>query len=661
MHTKYTNLDTIPAELRARRQWIVHRSKVPHTPAGARASSTNPATWTTFEDASAAQGFDGIGFVFTDDDAYVGIDLDACVSDGVTMPEAQELIDKLDSYWELSPSGSGVHVIVRGSWPESARNRTEGPWGGNLEVYSAERYFTVTGEGHGEIAARQAELDELAAQVGERIVAATDFDWDETPSEGTAFPGTDEELLAHARAGASGERFAALYDRGDLSGFDNQSDADWSLVHMLADLTGHHPARLHGLFCESALYRAPPEKAADYPERTVRKALASRAAEPEDFGPYGLPSVNPREEASERLPDDQLAALRAIFAGRKAAKPNHPLRVRFRRFDWNQSPPIPQWMWDGWLTERSIVPWSGRFSSAKSLLMDGLTAAVLRGEPCLGREVAHGPVLRIDAENDPHFDFFTRMRSMGVDADHDDQLFYVDREQAPQIGSLPWNRWLREFVAEFDPVLIIIDGSVSATSVNDPSDVEGVKQLYAAIREATGGYRAVTVLPHHERKPSQEHGRGSAADAATGTRYWHNLADIGYASQLKSSEVEDTDTGRCLVTTVKAEATKNIRSTETLSAKFIKITGELGPDRELLRTRFELSCDPKALELREAILEAGQPLPAKELADAVSMDARGGAFDDARRSALEAGVILQPGGPRTPYQAGDLDAKEPAI
>jgi hypothetical protein len=216
-------------------------------------------------------------------------------------------------------------------------------------------------------------------------------------------------------------------------------------------------------------------------------------------------------------------------------------------------------------------------------------------------------------------------------------------------------------LAEYAPPLIVLDGSVSATCVDDANDVEGVKQLYGSIREATAGTGTVTVLLHHERKPSQDHGRGSAADAATGTRYWHNLADIGYALQQPSpTEVSDTDTGRRLTTIVKLEATKAIRSTETLRSQHVRITGDLGPHGELVRTEFALSCDPKALELREAIIEAGHPLSASALAEARNMDPRGGAFDDARRSALDSGVIVQPGGPRTPYHVGDPD-DEPTI
>ena len=105
-----------------------------------RASTKSPGTWTTFEEALAeyqSGGADGVGFVFSKDDDYVGIDLDH-----IDSPEldawAIEVVRKLDSYLEKSPSGTGYHVIARGTVPEG-RKRS------NVEMYDWGRYFTVTG------------------------------------------------------------------------------------------------------------------------------------------------------------------------------------------------------------------------------------------------------------------------------------------------------------------------------------------------------------------------------------------------------------------------------------------------------------------------------------------------------------------------------------
>ena len=85
--------------------------------------------------------YDGIGFVFCSADPYTGVDLDKCRNPetGDIDPWAREIMDALGGYQEVSPSGAGIHVIVEGKLPEG-RNRR-----GNIEAYSQERFFTVTG------------------------------------------------------------------------------------------------------------------------------------------------------------------------------------------------------------------------------------------------------------------------------------------------------------------------------------------------------------------------------------------------------------------------------------------------------------------------------------------------------------------------------------
>src|SRR5579864_4584504 len=124
-------LENIPNELRARRQWLVWRlenrngkaTKVPYSSQPAQPASTNdPTTWSSFEETQNALnegGFNGIGFVFTAEDPYVGIDLDKCrdPETGQVEPWAKQIITDLDSYTEISQSGRGLHIIAKGEPP----------------------------------------------------------------------------------------------------------------------------------------------------------------------------------------------------------------------------------------------------------------------------------------------------------------------------------------------------------------------------------------------------------------------------------------------------------------------------------------------------------------------------------------------------------------
>jgi putative DNA primase/helicase len=115
-------------------------------------------TWATFEEALAAYEagappYDGIGFVFCNADPFVGIDLDDCrdAESGAIAPWAQSIISRVqEGYVEVSPSGTGVHNIVegtvRGGGTRKKVRNLEGEVIGEIEMYSRERFFTITGE-----------------------------------------------------------------------------------------------------------------------------------------------------------------------------------------------------------------------------------------------------------------------------------------------------------------------------------------------------------------------------------------------------------------------------------------------------------------------------------------------------------------------------------
>ena len=149
MSTKY---DNIPEELRALPQWVCfkkvprengHISKEPRNPKngyGAKANDRN--TWTDFDTAVKAVekwNLDGVGFEFAN--GYVGIDLDHVLENGqIVDPAAADIIRSVKSYTEVSPSGTGLHIICKGQLPAGSNRK------GNIEMYCTGRYFTMTGE-----------------------------------------------------------------------------------------------------------------------------------------------------------------------------------------------------------------------------------------------------------------------------------------------------------------------------------------------------------------------------------------------------------------------------------------------------------------------------------------------------------------------------------
>ena len=147
------NLDNIPTELKQLEQWVCWKKadKCPVSPqTGNNAKSDKPETWGSFEQAvnryesQKGDEYGGVGFVFSGDDPYVGIDGDRCREKNSTAidPTVKTELQKLNTYCEFSPSGEGVHAIVKGKLPGDGLGPKEGRI---FEMYDKGRYFTVTG------------------------------------------------------------------------------------------------------------------------------------------------------------------------------------------------------------------------------------------------------------------------------------------------------------------------------------------------------------------------------------------------------------------------------------------------------------------------------------------------------------------------------------
>jgi primase-polymerase (primpol)-like protein len=288
----------IPAEMRVAHRWVVwryeqrdgRRTKVLYNPnTGRRASSTNPGTWATLDEAlrALASGrYAGLGFVLGG--GFAGVDLDKCrdAHTGEIAPWALAIINQLASYTEASPSGTGVHVLVLTdlSWQVPGRKITR-PDGSAIEIYGAGRYFTFTG--HALTDAPLTERTEtLRALIGETFgpdtsTPATPPTW----TAGLAGQGaeaitdadlprsvaeiSDEELLDRMFAAENGEQVRALFE-GDTRG--DHSVADLALCSHLAFWTQRDRERIDRLFRRSRLMRAKWNRA-DYRARTIERAI----------------------------------------------------------------------------------------------------------------------------------------------------------------------------------------------------------------------------------------------------------------------------------------------------------------------------------------------------------------------------------------------------
>jgi hypothetical protein len=274
----------IPDELKAVPQWVMWRfedrdgkkTKIPYNPKqpSEKAKANDPTTWATFTEARIvmdAELFDGLGFEFTQ--PFCGIDYDHVrdPQSGEISADVANEIRSLDSYTEISPSGTGVHVILKGEINGDRRRI------GNREMYSHGRFFTVTGNPFPDtprkVNGAQEALDALYKSW---------FGSDQVLTELPIYPKTtpstlstdDEQILAKCQKVKNADKFQALWD-GDTTNYPSQSEADLALCSKLAFHTRNY-AQIDRLFRHSGLYRDKWDKfhgKYTYGALTIKKAI----------------------------------------------------------------------------------------------------------------------------------------------------------------------------------------------------------------------------------------------------------------------------------------------------------------------------------------------------------------------------------------------------
>lgn len=302
--------ESIPAALANAPQWVLWRyeerdgkpTKPPYQSDGRHASHTDPSTWGELPRILKRYqrgGWDGIGFVLSDYDPLGGIDLDHCIAEtGEIEPWAQAIIERIDSYTEISPSGKGVRIFLKGElpieFPRGGRKLTGlGEDGhGAIEVYCRLRYLTYTGRHIAgtpvDIEPRAEVFTALCLELFPPKSPAQTLSSTNTP---TPLSLSDAELLAKMFASHSGLSLIRLWN-GDTSAYDgDESRADCALLAHLAFWTQKDEAWMDRLFRQSQLYREKWERE-DYREWTLAKACegvtevyeSSQAFDPEASG-----------------------------------------------------------------------------------------------------------------------------------------------------------------------------------------------------------------------------------------------------------------------------------------------------------------------------------------------------------------------------------------
>jgi hypothetical protein len=225
-----------PEELMQYKQWVCWKyeqrdtakkpTKVPYNPlTGNLAHTDNPATWADYTTAVRAAlhstYYNGIGFVLSEDDPYTIIDLDDPENNQEIIQRHRKIMESFHSYAETSPSGNGVHIIIKADIPSGRRR-------GKVEMYSSERYFTMTGNTllNYPIAEQQDLAGILWAELGGEDVKSA-------PIIDAPIIYTDEQIYNMAREAQNGEKFLDLWNEEWGKYYGSGSEGAFGLIDII--------------------------------------------------------------------------------------------------------------------------------------------------------------------------------------------------------------------------------------------------------------------------------------------------------------------------------------------------------------------------------------------------------------------------------------------
>jgi len=553
----------IPSEMRAARRWAPWRAvwnekkqkygKVPHRAARPvhGLSNKGQAGWASFEEALAAfnenlngppiytrEGvritFAGIGYLMTGPHGVTGVDLDHCRDPvtGAIDEWARDVIDKLNTYTEVSPSGTGLHAMVAGDVPEDWMNHDQG-----IEVYGGNdaRFLCVTGH---QVPGSPRTLRAPHDGAMPALESAYRTSRSKAEVEDLHLP----DLIPLELLPDIADLDLPAYARNFLTDGPVSSDRSKELINAATELaqSGLEPEEVLSILeaNEHAI-----EVALDHREQDYDKALrflwkhsaqqgkvradGFKQARYDEFDDMDLQEITkPAGDAgaaqvaarpAPQVPDiaDDFDVIDPIEQHEVAAS-TPAKKVKRPRFAPETAAQFlqhqaPKWIVKGVLPRAGLAVIYGASSSGKTFFTLDLVSAVARGVEWRGARVEKGRVLYVVAEGAGGFRnrLQAYCESQGVEAGQFDMCFL---RQAPNLLT---KDDIREFLEQVVPLgrfdVIVIDTYARAMAGGNENDAKDVGQAVAhceILHRKTG---ALVVLVHHSGKDASKGARGSGA------------------------------------------------------------------------------------------------------------------------------------------------------
>lgn len=387
---------TIPAELAVLSQWVCWGApgksrKCPYDPrSGYPAKAGQPRTWAPLVnalEAVEAGRFEGVGFEFNAG-GIVGVDFDHCIKDGRLDPWAAAWVERLNSYTEISPSGTGLHIFCLGTLPGPAVKRPE------AEMYDRARYFTVTGRPWGAVRPLREAQDAVTALYDE-LQQKAQQGRTETP-RGVVAPASPPGGRDYLHIGLDRDgTFTALY-RGDRPN-GNESADDMALLNKLAYWCNRDPEAMRAAFLGSWHFQTKDEahkkkaQRKDYLPRSIQRAIQDCART----------AAEDNAEYMERRPGPGKGASGDVFGRTEyTGQPKQPPMVQLTKASDIPYEP-PRWSIAPYFQRGKGTLIQGDNGSGKTAFMCAVVAHITTGRALLDSEIdAPGNVLMLSVEDD---------------------------------------------------------------------------------------------------------------------------------------------------------------------------------------------------------------------------------------------------------------------
>lgn len=491
-----SQFNSVPQALKDLDQWVCwkyeQRGDKPTKPpynarTGCYARTTDKSTWHSFQEAEKAftsGKYEGIGFVFAATDNFAGIDIDDCVNPvtGEINFYAQGIINKHPTYWEISPSGTGVKGFLKvRSQLDSKRKKLDGI---EIELYCSSRYFTVTGKHLPGIPKSVNDCTKAFEQLHQTLSQDTTSKvihsqgWQEREND----PLTDEEILERLfDEDKRGPEWEALYKSGTSSKAASDSQLDFSLIKKLAYYAGKDGhTQIERLAESAALYR---EKWNSNRGDTtwLRKSIIEACDRLEESTSSQKTTLNNMNVLNSLNILDYVVDLDTVV-----------------------STPV-KWLWEGWLPAGKLSLLSGDPGLGKTTLALDIAARLSVGKsmPHSSNQIEPGMTLILTAEDDLADTIKPRLCAANGEPSMVKAMLSVPSKQGENIymrlPSLPEDiEALRTVITEYDVKLVIIDPMMAYLSSRiDAHKDQDIRRAFGELKsvaETTGA--AIWLIRH---------------------------------------------------------------------------------------------------------------------------------------------------------------------